>query len=142
MPEKSYADALSQEGRNLSRLALDRKIVAPAYREQQVASIIASRKRKRSVLLVGEVGVGKTTILHGVAVELSHNKRELWELAATSMLTGTHYLGEWQSKVGAIIEKLKSKNGVLYFSDVWNVLTIGTSSNDPSSLFALVKCRP
>ena len=70
MAERRYSDALSQDGRNLSRLALDKKIALPLYREQQIAAVLASIKRNRSVMLVGDVGVGKTAILHGVAMEL------------------------------------------------------------------------
>jgi ATP-dependent Clp protease ATP-binding subunit ClpC len=135
MAERRYSDALSQDGRNLSRLALDKKIALPLYREQQIAAVLASIKRNRSVMLVGDVGVGKTAILHGVAMELPRVARELWELATNSVLSSTRYLGDWQSKAESILEALKSKRGVLYFSDVWNVLTVGTSSNDPASLF-------
>lgn len=135
MSERRYPDALNQDGRNLSRLALDKKLALPLYREQQIEAVLAAIQRKRSVMLVGDVGVGKTAILHGVAKELPRIARELWELAATSVLTSTRYLGDWQSKAESILETIKSKRGVLYFTDVWNVLTIGTSSNDPSSLF-------
>ena len=135
MADSRYSDALNQDGRNLSRLALDRKIALPLDREQQISSVLASIKRNRSVMLVGDAGVGKTAILHGVAVQLPAVARELWALAANSVLTNTRYLGDWQSKAASILEALKSKRGVLYFTDIWNVLTVGTSSNDPACLF-------
>jgi ATP-dependent Clp protease ATP-binding subunit ClpA len=135
MAETRYSDALNQDGRNLSRLALDKKIALPLHRQPQIAAVLASIKRNRSVLLVGDVGVGKTAILHGVAVELPRVARELWELPTNSVLTNTRYLGDWQSKADSILETLKSRRGVLYFTDVWNVLTVGTSSNDPACLF-------
>jgi ATP-dependent Clp protease ATP-binding subunit ClpC len=139
MTEGRYSDALNQEGRNLSRMALDKKISLPVYREQQVAAVVASIKRARSVMLVGETGVGKTAILHGVAAELPRIARELWELPSMSFLTGTRYLGDWQSKAESVLEALKSRRGVLSLTDVWNVLTVGTSANDPSSLFDFLR---
>jgi ATP-dependent Clp protease ATP-binding subunit ClpA len=135
MAESRYPDALNQDGRNLSRLALDKKIALPFDREQQISSVLASIKRNRSVMLVGDAGVGKTAILHGVAAQLPRVARELWELATNSVLTGTRYLGDWQSKAESLLDALKSRRGVLYFSDVWNVLTVGTSSNNTTSLF-------
>jgi ATP-dependent Clp protease ATP-binding subunit ClpC len=135
MSEARYSDALTQDGRNLTRLVLDKKIGLPLYREQQVAFIVGSLNRGRSVMLVGEAGVGKTTILHGVAAELRRSSRELWEVPSMAFLTGTRYLGDWQSKAESILAALKKKKGVLSLPDVWNVLTVGTSSNDPSSLF-------
>jgi ATP-dependent Clp protease ATP-binding subunit ClpA len=141
MADQRYADALSQEGRNLSRLILDRKLGSPRYREQAVAAVLAALKRNRSVMLVGDVGVGKTSVVHGVAGELPRVARELWELPTNAVLTGTRYLGDWPSKIEAMLQTLKSRRGVLYFPDVWNVLTVGTSSNDPSSLFDHLRPR-
>jgi ATP-dependent Clp protease ATP-binding subunit ClpA len=135
MVDDLYKDALYQDGRNLSRLALDKNIALPLDREEQISAVLASIGRNRSVMLVGDAGVGKTAILHGVAAQLPGVARELWELAATSVLTNTRYLGDWQSKVASVLKTLKSKRGVLYFTDVWNVLTIGSTDTDRASLF-------
>src|SRR5688572_8547191 len=139
MADGNYAEALQKEGRNLTRLAVDKQITLPAHREQAVASVLTAIKRKRSVLLVGDVGVGKTTILHGVAAELAKTQRELWELSASAVMSGTRYLGDYQTKLDHILQGLKKKRGLLYFTDVWNLLTVGTSANDPSSLFDHVR---
>ena len=135
MAGEDYSDALSQEGRNLTRLALDKKIALPVYREQEIAAVLASLKRNRSVLLVGDVGVGKTAVLHGVAAELSKIQRELWEVSTSTAMTGTRYLGEWQSKLAALLQPLKKKRGILHLTDVWNLPTAGTSANSSSSMF-------
>ena len=58
----TYSDALHQEGRNLTRLALDKQIALPVYREQAIAAVLAAIKRNRSVLLVGDIGIGKTAV--------------------------------------------------------------------------------
>ena len=139
MPADNYSNALQQEGRNLTRLVLGGKLARPVHREREIAAVLAAIKRKRSVLLVGEVGIGKTTVLHGVAAELSGLQRELWEISTSAVMAGTRYLGEYQSKLAAILQALQKKRGLLYVADVWNLLTVGTSSNDPSSLFDLVR---
>ena len=139
MADGNYAEALQKEGRNLTRLAVDKQITLPAHREQAVASVLNAIKRKRSVLLVGDVGVGKTAILHGVAAELAKMQRELWEISASAVMSGTRYLGDYQTKLDHILQGLKKKRGLLYFTDVWNLLTVGTSANDPSSLFDHVR---
>lgn len=141
MTERRYPEALSQDGRNLSRLVLDRKLGVPLYRQQEIAAVVASLAAKRSVLLVGDAGVGKTAILHGVAGELPRVARDLWELPTIAVLAGTRYLGDWQSKAQSILEDLRDKKGILYFSDIWNVLTVGTTVNDPSSLFDFLRPR-
>ncbi len=139
MSEGNYSDALHQEGRNLTRLALDKQIALPVYREQAIAAVLAAIKRNRSVLLVGDIGIGKTAVLHGVAAELPKVKRELWEISTSTVLTGTRFLGEWQTKLEAILQPLKKKRGLLYLTDVWNLPTAGTSSNSSSSVFDHVR---
>jgi ATP-dependent Clp protease ATP-binding subunit ClpC len=134
-----YSNALEQGGRNLTRLALDKKVALPVYREQEIATVLASLKRNRSVLLVGDVGTGKTTILHGVAAESSKVQREVWEISTSTVLAGTRYLGDWQSKLQAILQPLKKKRGVLYVTDVWNLPTAGTSANSSMSVFDQVR---
>jgi len=134
-----YSDALHQGGRNLTRLALDKKIALPVYREQEIAAVLASIKRNRSVLLVGDVGIGKTSILHGVAAELSKVQRELWEITSGTVMTGTRYLGEWQTKLQAILQPRKKQRGLLYVTDVWNLPTAGTSANSSLSVFDLLR---
>ncbi|MFC4308722.1 AAA family ATPase [Steroidobacter flavus] len=141
MADQRYSDALGQEGRNLSRLILDKKLELPRYREQAVGAVLAALKRNRSVLLVGDVGVGKTSVVHGVGNELPRIARELWELPTNAVLTGTRYLGDWPSKVEAILQALKGRRGVLYVPDIWNVLTVGTSSSDPTALFDHLRPR-
>jgi ATP-dependent Clp protease ATP-binding subunit ClpC len=141
MEEDRYSESLEQAGRNLSRLTLDGKLPLPRFREQPIAAVMSALQRGRSVLLVGDVGVGKTSIVHGVAHELPRVARDLWELPTMAVLANTRYLGEWQSKAEAILQTLKQKRGILYFTDVWNVLTVGVSSNDPSSLFDYIRPR-
>src|SRR5687767_14126538 len=122
MVEGRYSYALSQEGRNLSRLVANKKLTPPLYREEPIAAVLAAIKRNRSVMLVGDVGVGKSAILHGVAEELPRAGRDLWELSTNSILTGTRYLGDWQSKAEAVLASLKKgRRGVLYIPDIWNV---------------------
>ena len=86
MEEDRYSESLEQAGRNLSRLTLDGKLPLPRFREQPIAAVMSALQRGRSVLLVGDVGVGKTSIVHGVAHELPRVARDLWELPTMAVL--------------------------------------------------------
>ena len=69
----SYADAI-EEGRDLVAAARDRELPPVEFRDKEVARVLEAFEKRRSVLLVGAPGVGKTAVVHGVARELA--KRE------------------------------------------------------------------
>ena len=102
----------------------------------------------RSVLLVGAAGVGKTSMVHALAAHLAQTgPRKLYEFATIQMLSGTVFLGEWQSKVTAIFDAATKSKALLYFTDIWNLPSAGRSSNRADTVWdalrpRLVKRRP
>ncbi len=132
----SYNDAFHCETRDLLEEAYKNLLPKPLFRQDIVKRIFEAFSARRSVLLVGPPGVGKTAIIHGLAHEMRISRhRGLRELSVISFLGGTHYLGDWQTKAKAIFEQAKYTNSVLYFTDIWNLRTVGSSSNDPSTIF-------
>jgi len=127
--------------RDLAQLAAKAKISKPAHRDELIDQVLASLDRKRSVLLLGAEGVGKSAILHGLAHRLSHldankkKKRGLLELSTGSALAGTKYLGEWESKADKTVKQAIRSGSILYYLDIWNLPYTGKSSNNPSNLF-------
>ena len=49
-------------------------------------------------------------------------------------MSDTKYIGEWQTKITKIAEAAATQGTVLYVTDVWNLATVGKTSNDPSCL--------
>ena len=135
-------DKLKTEGRDLLQLALHDKIVKPLFRDKVIDQILDAFARRRSVLLVGEEGVGKTAVIHGLAHRLNKTlSNRLAEIATSAVLTGTLYQGEWETKADNIIRPAIESDTVLYFSDIWNLPFAGKSSGDPSNLLDLIRPR-
>lgn len=142
MASHLYKNALANEARDLLELASKKQISKPAFRETAIKRILEAFSRQQSVLLVGEPGVGKTAIIYGLAHEMRLSQhRGLHELATSTIMTGTHYLGDWESKANGIMKDAAKQRGVLYFTDIWNLPTVGTSAKNPSNLLDVIRPR-
>jgi SpoVK/Ycf46/Vps4 family AAA+-type ATPase len=138
-PSNVYDNALG-EGRPITR---DIGNFPPvAFRDEVVALAARALKAGRSVLLSGPSGVGKTAVVRALAAQLEdEGAREVYEYSCTQLLAGTVYLGEWQSKVTALIDQAKSSQTILYFSDIWNLITTGRSSSSKDTVWDAIRPR-
>jgi ATP-dependent Clp protease ATP-binding subunit ClpC len=139
MPPTKYDNALL-EARELTHES--RSFRPTAFRDELGAAVAKSIAARRSVLLVGPSGVGKTKIIEGLAVHLAQTgPRKLYELSAVQMLSGTVFLGEWQSKATAIFDAAAKGKSLLYFSDIWNLPSAGRSSNREDTVWDALRPR-
>ncbi len=134
-----YSGVLSKETRNLTQAAKNKELTLPLFRDSLIEKLVGIIKSGRSILLTGDGGVGKTAVVHGLARKLAPEYRQLNELTSMTILTGTRYLGEWQTKAQQLLDEAEKKRAVLYFADIWNLPTVGSSSNDPSALLDFLR---
>jgi ATP-dependent Clp protease ATP-binding subunit ClpC len=133
-----YYEGAFGEGRNLTEESA--RFPDALFRAEVVAKIVQLLARQRSVLLVGASGVGKTKVVHQVAREMGRSGRaKVFEFSVSQLLTGTKYLGEWETKAARIIEGAVAAGAILYFSDIWNLPTGGKSSNRDVTAWDLVR---
>jgi ATP-dependent Clp protease ATP-binding subunit ClpA len=138
--ESDRYDKALVEGRELT--SESRKHRPTMFRDELVAAVAKSIAARRSVLLVGASGVGKTSVLQGFAGHLTRiGPRKLYEFSSIQVLSGTVYLGEWQSKLTAIIEQAVKSKAVLYFSDIWNLRSAGRTSTSTYTMWDALRPR-
>ncbi|MFO0798408.1 MAG: AAA family ATPase [Gemmataceae bacterium] len=94
-----------------------RKGFARAWgREPEVASLAkVLHAEVGSVLLVGDAGVGKSTLLADAVKEAERRggKRRFWLTSAGRLVAGMKYLGQWEERVEQVIADLGEIGGVL-----------------------------
>ena len=137
--DTDYSNALTEDGRDLVDAARDGELPPADFRDELVKQVIELLERKKSVLLVGPDGVGKTAVVHAVAQRMAEVGGDLVELSSTVVMSGTKYLGEWQSKVTAIAKKAIDFHTVLYFTDVWNLPKTGRTAQSDNNLLDALK---
>ncbi|MBA4186382.1 MAG: ATP-dependent Clp protease ATP-binding subunit [Planctomycetaceae bacterium] len=104
-----------------------RKGFARAWgREAEVAALVHKLHReKANVLLVGEPGVGKTTLMVDAVKDAEKladeefgksagpKQRRFWLTSAGRLIAGMKYLGQWEERVEGVIGALGELKGVL-----------------------------
>jgi len=91
---------------------------------------------RANLLLIGEHGVGKSSILHEVIRRIHNlqivNKPAFWRTTPRQLIRGAKYLGEWQEKCEEVIKELMNSAGVLWLDDIVSLLFIGGDSHEDS----------
>ena len=93
---------------------------------------------KKSPILIGEAGVGKTSVVEGLAwllqrgdvPELLKNKK-IFKLTTTSLLSGTKYVGEMEDRIKQMTDELRAHPEVILFIDEIHTI-VGAGSTESS----------
>lgn len=122
---------------NLTAKAKKGEIDRIIGREKEIYRVIQilSRRTKNNPCIIGEPGVGKTAIAEGIAQKLADGDvpfrlqgKELYMLDLTSLVAGTQFRGQFEGRVKALIEEIKTAGNIILFIDeVHNLVGTGDS---------------
>lgn len=122
---------------NLTRKARDGKLDRIVGRDREIYRTvqILSRRQKNNPCLIGEAGVGKTAIAEGIALHIAEGNvparlrdKEIYLLDLTSLVAGTQFRGQFESRVKGLIGEVKAAGNVILFIDeIHNITGAGDS---------------
>ena len=106
---------------------------------------VLCRKDKNNPLHIGEPGVGKTSIVYGLAqriqdgnVPSSLQGSRIYQLDLGSLIAGTQYRGDFEKRLKAVMKGVEAEQGsILYIDEIHNIVgagQIGEGSMDASNL--------
>jgi len=111
---------------------------------QRVAQIL-SRKKKNNPVLIGDPGVGKTTIIEGLALKINEGdaprtllEKRIVSLDLTALVAGTKYRGQFEERIKGVVDELMVvENVILFIDELHNVVGAGnaTGSMDAANVF-------
>ena len=120
---------------NLSERAREGKLDHIVGREKETERVIQilNRRQKNNPCLIGEPGVGKTAIAEGLAqriavgdVPYKLRDKEVYLLDLTSLVAGTQFRGQFESRMKGLIEEIrKAGNVILVIDEVHSIVGAG-----------------
>src|SRR5438093_2363961 len=131
---------LNEFARDLSEMAA-RQVFDPLIgRENELQRMIQvlSRRRKNSIVLLGEPGVGKTALVEGLSqriaegsVPVSLSRKRILALDLCLIVAGTKYRGQFEERLKGIISEIIGNEDIIIFIDEIHSL-IGAGSAEGS----------
>ena len=134
---KNKKESMSEFGVILNQTLLnDKNIIVGRDREIMNIFSVLCRKNKNNVILCGETGVGKQSVVHKLVKlineGLTPNKlknKKIYKLDIAKVISGTRLRGEFEERFINILEEIKtSKNTLLYINDIQTLIGTGNSS--------------
>ncbi|AMD22534.1 HHL236Cp [Eremothecium sinecaudum] len=139
--------ALEQYGTNLTKLAKEGKLDPVIGRDQEISRAIQilSRRTKNNPVLIGRAGVGKTSLIDGLAqrivkgeVPSSLADKELVALDLGSLVAGAKYRGEFEERLKSVLDEIDKSDGqvIVFIDEVHMLLGLGKTegSMDASNI--------
>jgi len=123
---------LDQFSRDLTLLASRNELDPVIGRENEIERLveILMRRKKNNPAIIGDPGVGKTSIVEGLAQRIADGDipellkgRRIVSLDLASVIAGTKYRGEFEERMKKIIKEIsKTQGNVILFIDEFHTI--------------------
>lgn len=133
-------DSLEKYGIDLTAKALNKELDPVIGRDEEITRMmqILIRKSKNNPILLGEPGVGKTAIVEGLAqkivakdVPTSLANKRVIALDMSALIAGAKYRGEFEDRLKAVINEVKSAGNIILFIDEIHTI-VGAGASEGS----------
>lgn len=148
-PEAKY-QAIEKYSLNLTERARHGKLDPVIGRDEEIRRVmqVLSRRTKNNPVLIGEAGVGKTSIAEGLALRIvagdvpeTLKNRELVSLDLGSLIAGTKFRGEFEERLKAVMKEVSQSDGkyILFIDELHMLVGAGKGDESPMDASNLLK---
>ena len=137
-PNQKKRSFLAEFSRDLTELAKKGELDPVIGRSKEIDRVvqILSRRTKNNPILVGEPGVGKTSVAEGLAERVASGQvpynllqKRVLLLDITAMVAGTKYRGDFEERMKRMMKEVKESGDIILFIDEMHMI-IGAGSPD------------
>ncbi|HEX9654489.1 MAG TPA: ATP-dependent Clp protease ATP-binding subunit [bacterium] len=144
-------DVLGTYCTDLTALAMTGKLFPVVGREEEIQQVLVTLNQplfNRSGMLVGDIGVGKSSIIHGVAHLLvskdcppAFAETRLLSVDTNRIIGGAKYRGELEDRINAIIDALRAADGktIIFWNKMHHVSGEGNTNIAKMMLSAVLR---
>ncbi|MFA5867065.1 MAG: AAA family ATPase [Actinomycetota bacterium] len=129
---------LKKYARDITTLAEEDKIDPVIGRKDEIKRVIQilSRRTKNNPVLIGEPGVGKTSIVEGLALNIVNGEipdilrgKRVMSLDLAGMVAGSKYRGEFEERLKGAVEEVRKAEGeiILFIDELHTVVGAGAA---------------
>ncbi|KAF5545010.1 hsp98-like protein [Fusarium bulbicola] len=136
---------------DMTEMAREKKIDPVIGREEEIRRVvrILSRRTKNNPVLIGEPGVGKTTVIEGLAQRIVNRdvpdnlkSCKLLSLDVGALVAGSKYRGEFEERMKGVLKEItESKDVIILFVDEIHLL-MGAGSSGEGGMDAANLLKP
>lgn len=140
--QKKHGKILDGYCINLTRRAANDQLDPVIGRDAELDRVIQilCRRQKNNPCLIGEPGVGKTAIAELLAQRIAKGNvpvrlldKEVFLLDLTALVAGTHFRGQFESRVKSLVEEIKKLgNIILVIDEIHTIVGAGDSEGGMS----------
>ncbi len=132
--------ALEKYGRDLTALAQSGQLDPVIGRETEIQRLmqILIRRTKNNPVLIGEPGVGKSSVVEGLAQRIVERRvpemllgKQVVSLDLSSMVAGSKYRGEFEERLKNTMQEIRERGNIILFIDEMHTL-VGAGSAEGS----------
>ena len=138
--KKKFLDTF---GTNLTFKAKNNELDLVIGRDKELERVIQilNRRSKNNPCLIGEPGVGKTAIAQGLAIRIASGNvpakllnKEVYLLDMTSIVAGTQFRGQFESRIKGIIDEcIHFQNIILVIDEIHSIIGAGGGGGENDS---------
>lgn len=125
---------LSQYATDLTTLAKQGKLDPNIGRDEEISRAIQilSRRTKNNPIIIGRAGVGKSSLVEGLAQRMVRGEvpeslkgKHLYNLELSSLIAGAKYRGEFEERLKGVLDEVDDKT-IMFIDEVHMLLGLGS----------------
>ena len=144
---ESHYRSLERYTIDLTKLAQEGKLDPVVGRDHEIRQVMQTltRRKKNNPVIIGEAGVGKTTVVEGLASRIvagdvadSLKGRRVLALDMGSLVAGSKFRGEFEERLKSVVDEIKQaqREVILFLDEIHTMVGAGAAEGgiDASNL--------